>query len=101
VIFTTHELEPQLERGLEQAIHDELRQHVGDADYQPTRPALALRLGRVHQLATEREDLVRISVDGATELREHERAAFTLEQRATEQLFQAFDLLADGWLSEA
>jgi hypothetical protein len=57
-------------------------------------------LHRVEKLAAEREDLVRVALHGAADLRQHQRAAAPFEEGLAELPLELPDLGADRGLRE-
>jgi hypothetical protein len=84
----------------QQLIGDQLRNDVDDSDGQAQRAPCRPVADGVEQLSAEREDVVRISVDDATDLGEHERPPLTPEEMLPEHVLQRADLRADGRLRE-
>ena len=84
-----------VERRTQEAIHDQLGHGIRDPDREPRRPAGRPTLEGLEQFAAGREDLRRVAVDNATDLRQDERTPLTLKQALTERLFQQLELGAD------
>src|SRR5215475_8034587 len=62
---------PQGKSRLQNAVSDQLRNKVGDADDQAQRAITGTPLENISQLASEGEDLVGIAVDGVSGVRQH------------------------------
>jgi len=86
----------EIQRGLQDAIRDLLRQDVVDADDEPQRPHARPVLERLHHFLPEPEDLVRIAVDEPAHFRRHQRAPGLREQLLAEPRFERAQLPTDG-----
>ena len=84
----------------QQPIGDQFRNDVDDPDGQAERAPRRPVADRIEQLAAEREDVVRVSVDDATDVGEHERAPLAAEELLAEHVLERADLRADGRLRE-
>jgi hypothetical protein len=91
---------PQPENRLEQPVGHELRNRIGDADGEAQRAACGPAAHRFRKLAAVGEDLVRVAVDGAAHVGQHERTPAALEEGLPELPFELTDLGADRGLRE-
>src|SRR4051812_16329929 len=81
-------------------MHDRLRQHVGDADDEPERPAARAPLDALQEFPAQREDLVRVSKRHLTRVGEDQRPPLAQEELLAEDLLEAMDLAADRRVSQ-
>jgi len=82
-----------------EAVRDQLRHALDHADHEARRPPrAALAFQRFLQLASNSEDLVRIAVDEATALRQHQVSPRSDEELLVERLLERPQLAADRGL---
>ncbi len=101
--LAAHELDGMLgaERGLEGDAGQELWNRIAHAHVQADRAAGGVSTDRVEHLLAQREDVLRVREDTATELGEHEATPGPREERLAELRLQIRDLLADRGLRQA